>query len=128
MKGRELKIVDERTSFALFPSSILIRSKMEPTPFSTRIDEFLLASGASSPSSRSFSAHLDQHDKLAPFRQQFSIPTRDKVWLDTPTATTVERASEASRPAVYLAGNSLGLMPKSTPGLIQQELSVWATT
>ncbi|GAA5829962.1 hypothetical protein JCM3766R1_006717 [Sporobolomyces carnicolor] len=101
---------------------------MEPTPFSTRIDEFLLASGASSPSSRSFSAHLDQHDKLAPFRQQFSIPTRDKVWLDTPTATTVERASEASRPAVYLAGNSLGLMPKSTPGLIQQELSVWATT
>jgi kynureninase len=29
--------------------------------------------------------------------------------------------------AIYLCGNSLGLLPKATPGLISQELNVWAT-
>ncbi|GAA6013965.1 hypothetical protein JCM11491_003471 [Sporobolomyces phaffii] len=99
-------------------------------PFSERLADLLRASGASDPSCASFATHLDQHDPLASFRQQFSIPTRAAVSQDGAEHREGAAAPKANGEdaAIYLAGNSLGLMPKSTPQLIQQELSVWAAT
>lgn len=52
---------------------------------------------------------LDQHDRLAEFRQRFALPL----------------AADGS-PALYLCGHSLGLMPTAAPALVQQELEDWA--
>src|SRR5688572_19861119 len=52
---------------------------------------------------------LDKADELAGFRQRFYIPegkTRSGI--------------------IYLCGNSLGLQPKKTAELVQQELTDWA--
>ncbi len=52
---------------------------------------------------------LDEADPLARFRQAFHVPVgRD------------------GRERVYLAGNSLGLMPKRTRTLVDEELEAWA--
>jgi len=101
-------------------------------PVSTRLARLLSSSGASSPSSPQFSSYLDQLDQLAPLRSQFSFPKRKTVWTEPYAKEREERGDvdgeEEGRPAVYFAGNSLGLMPKDTPRLIQEELSVWAAT
>jgi len=52
---------------------------------------------------------MDELDPLAPYRALFHLP----------------RASDG-RPAVYLAGNSLGLQPKSTRAYVDAELDDWA--
>jgi kynureninase len=54
-------------------------------------------------------AHLDAEDPLAGFRARFHVPP-------CPDGT----------PAVYLCGNSLGLMPREAGTLVQQELADWA--
>lgn len=38
----------------------------------------------------------------------------------------VQEYERKERSAVYLCGNSLGLMPRRTPVMIAEELDVWA--
>src|SRR4051812_12010849 len=57
----------------------------------------------------SFALQLDEQDELRPSRERFHIPPgRD------------------GKPQIYFAGNSLGLMPKSARGIVEQELDDWA--
>jgi kynureninase len=56
----------------------------------------------------SFAKEMDQNDPLKDYRNQFHLPLQ-----------------ENGQPYVYLCGNSLGLQPKSTAALIQQELTDW---
>ena len=53
--------------------------------------------------------HLDAEDSLRCFRDRFHLPL-----------------GEDGQPLIYLAGNSLGLMPKTTRALVEQELDDWA--
>jgi len=56
-----------------------------------------------------FARRLDAEDPLREFRDRFHIPSgRD------------------GKPLIYLAGNSLGLMPKTARKVVQQELDDWA--
>jgi kynureninase len=56
-----------------------------------------------------FARALDAEDPLRSFRDRFHIPlTKD------------------GQPVIYLVGNSLGLMPKTTRGVVDQELEDWA--
>jgi kynureninase len=55
-----------------------------------------------------FAKELDKNDKLANFRGKFHIPKNEK-----------------GEESIYLCGNSLGLLPKSTRSYIEQELSDW---
>jgi len=57
-----------------------------------------------------FALQLDAEDPLRQFRERFHLP----VGTD-------------GKPLIYLVGNSLGLMPKTTRGLVEQELDDWAT-
>ena len=57
----------------------------------------------------SFARDADRRDPLAGYRERFHIPSRKD-------GTAV----------VYLTGNSLGLQPKSTRALLEQELDDWA--
>ena len=52
---------------------------------------------------------LDGEDPLASFRDRFHLPP-----------------GPDGKPAVYLCGNSLGLMPREVPRLVEQELADWA--
>jgi kynureninase len=56
-----------------------------------------------------FALQLDATDPLRQFRDEFFFP-RDAN----------------GTPRIYLAGNSLGLMPKAARGLVEQELADWA--
>jgi len=56
-----------------------------------------------------FAQQLDAEDPLRGFREKFHIP-----------------AGKDGRPLIYFAGNSLGLMPKSTRKAVEQELDDWA--
>lgn len=92
-----------------------------------RLAKSLSASGASSLSSPSFASFQDSLDPLAKFRAYFNFPSKATVAGEavSPSAS-VNVAPGRGEESVYLAGNSLGLMPKLTPALIQQELSVWS--
>jgi kynureninase len=63
----------------------------------------------------SFAFALDERDPLRPLRDRFHVPD----------ARVIGGASDG--PAIYLTGNSLGLMPKSTAAAVQQELDDWRT-
>ena len=54
-----------------------------------------------------FAQHLDQQDTLHHFRNQFHIPQKNGKEL------------------IYLCGNSLGLQPKKTKQLLDNELLTW---
>lgn len=56
-----------------------------------------------------FARSLDRQDALASFRKRFLLPPA------------------ANGPALYLAGNSLGLQPKATQQYLQAELADWAS-
>ena len=56
-----------------------------------------------------FALQLDAEDSLRQFREEFHLP------LD-----------ENGKPLIYLAGNSLGLMPKAARKIVEQELDDWA--
>lgn len=60
--------------------------------------------------SETYALERDQQDPLKQLRDQFLIPT-----------------DEEGRPLIYFIGNSLGLQPKSTQSLMQEELDAWAT-
>lgn len=57
---------------------------------------------------RLFAQEMDQNDPLKDYRHQFHLP--------------IQKNGQAY---VYLCGNSLGLQPKSTSALLQQELTDW---
>ena len=56
-----------------------------------------------------FALKLDAEDPLRHFREKFHLPL-----------------GKDGQPLIYLAGNSLGLMPKSARELVEQELDDWA--
>src|ERR1700719_2736449 len=56
-----------------------------------------------------FARQLDAEDPLQHFREKFNLPL-----------------GKDGKPAIYFAGNSLGLMPKSARGIVEQELDNWA--
>lgn len=56
-----------------------------------------------------FALEMDAQDPLRGYRDKFHLPT-----------------TENGEPLIYFAGNSLGLMPKTTRGLVEQELEDWA--
>lgn len=56
-----------------------------------------------------FANKLDAEDSLRGFREKFHLPL-----------------GKDGRPLIYFAGNSLGLMPKSTRKIVEQELDDWA--
>ncbi|HYJ06517.1 MAG TPA: kynureninase [Chthoniobacterales bacterium] len=56
-----------------------------------------------------FALQLDAEDSLREFREKFHLPI-----------------GKDGRPLIYLAGNSLGLMPKTARELVDQELDDWA--
>lgn len=53
---------------------------------------------------------LDREDPLARFRGRFAVP-----------------AAKGGGPLTYLCGNSLGLMPKDTRKILDEELTAWET-
>lgn len=55
-----------------------------------------------------FAATLDRKDPLKKFRSKFHIPLHGR------------------KPAIYFAGNSLGLLPKTTEKFLNEELKSWA--
>ena len=57
---------------------------------------------------RDFAVSLDRGDPLGRFRNEFHIPRR-----------------ENGEEEIYLAGNSLGLLPKRTPKYVDAELEKW---
>ena len=58
---------------------------------------------------RAFAEQLDASDPLSTLRERFELPRR-------PDGT----------PITYLCGNSLGLMPSTARGLVEQELEDWS--
>jgi kynureninase len=56
-----------------------------------------------------FAIEVDADDPLRHFRERFHIP-----------------AGKDGEPLIYLCGNSLGLMPKTARGVVEQELDDWA--
>ena len=56
-----------------------------------------------------FAVQLDTVDSLKDFREKFHLPL-----------------GKDGKPLIYLAGNSLGLMPKSARRVVEQELEDWA--
>lgn len=104
------------------------RSTKNPSP-GVRLARNLTASAAPSLSSPAFAQYQDKFDPLARLRDQFSFPTRQAVWPKEHAVLREEMqdvTDEDREPSVYLAGNSLGLMPKSTPDLLREEFKVWA--
>ena len=89
-------------------------------PFAERLKRDLSASGAPAVNSAAFAKYQDSQDEaFAPFKHRFSFPSKS-------TVAGQESAGEDGKGSVYLAGNSLGLMPKTTPELVRQELEVWS--
>src|SRR6266436_10221779 len=56
-----------------------------------------------------FARQLDAEDPLRHFRERFHLPL-----------------GADGKPLIYLAGNSLGLMPKAARQIVEQELEDWA--
>jgi len=56
-----------------------------------------------------FALQLDAEDALRDFREKFHLPL-----------------GKEGQPLIYLAGNSLGLMPKAARKMVEQELDDWA--
>jgi kynureninase len=56
-----------------------------------------------------FALRMDAEDPLRAFRGRFHVPR-----------------SRGGEPLIYFVGNSLGLMPKATRGVVAQELDDWA--
>src|SRR3954471_6109271 len=57
----------------------------------------------------SFARRMDGEDPLRSFREKFHLPL-----------------GKNGEPLIYFAGNSLGLMPRTTRQLVEQELADWA--
>lgn len=74
--------------------------------------------------SRRLAEHLDATDTLRGFRESFHVPRmRDLSAVDK---SLLE--GDADQDCLYLAGNSLGLMPRAVRTVLEEELHKWATT
>lgn len=73
-------------------------------------------------STAGFSAQLDDRDPLSELRNAFNIP-KNRIVVPTGYAGLDDATLEQE--CAYFAGNSLGLMPKSTIDYVRQELEVW---
>ncbi|KAL1944564.1 hypothetical protein VTO73DRAFT_2994 [Trametes versicolor] len=62
-----------------------------------------------------------EQDTLSKYRDEFVVPTFRQMKA---SAVPAEIADE---PSTYLCGNSLGLLPKRSKKLIEEELDVWGT-
>ncbi|XP_059906750.1 kynureninase [Gadus macrocephalus] len=82
--------------------------------------ERLSADLGCSPVSRELAAELDRRDELGHLRQQFFLP---KV-ADLPPSDL--SLVDGSQECIYFVGNSLGLQPKSTKKILEEELEKWA--
>lgn len=78
--------------------------------------------GADELSTEAFSRLLDDRDELSELRNAFNIPQNRIV---VPTGYAGMDDTELDQECAYFAGNSLGLMPKSTIEYVKQELEVW---
>ena len=109
-----------------------MQSTDKAAPLKTRLARQLAASGAVSLADPKLALYLDANDPLQEFRQRFSFPKRRTVWPDEYRAEMESLGEDArdedATECVYLAGNSLGLMPVDTPALLQEELSVWSAS
>ncbi|KAJ3368156.1 hypothetical protein HDU91_000788 [Kappamyces sp. JEL0680] len=82
------------------------------------------------PLSREFARKLDE--KSVHFRDDFVIPTvrevveHERMACALNIAIVLESEEELAASCVYLCGNSLGLQPKETRRLLNEELDVWA--
>lgn len=94
---------------------------------STALERYLALAGVPYTPERHVAEQLDAVDPLRSLCDQFSFPTKQRVWPQGRSNSAETPESDSHSPAVYLAGNSLGLMPKSTPDLLRQELDVWST-
>lgn len=78
--------------------------------------------------SREYAEALDAHDKLAPLRDEFLIPTvsslKKKALNGIPPRDDEEEGSE---PSIYLIGNSLGAQPKTVRKYLDAQLETWAS-
>ncbi|KAL0143435.1 kynureninase [Mucor lusitanicus] len=68
-------------------------------------------------------SELDAHNTLSPYRNEFAIPTRRDV---SGEKSIYENENDLDQPCTYLCGNSLGLMPKRSRQLINEELDAWS--
>ncbi|PKC14716.1 kynureninase [Rhizophagus irregularis] len=84
--------------------------------------EKLANKGKVDPLSNDFAKYLDENDKLKYLRYEFTIPKARDIVSDGVEALSPEDDS------VYFCGNSLGLMPRRTRDLVNQELDVWASS
>lgn len=75
-----------------------------------------------------YARHLDSTDPLARFRSEFLIPSKSDL-QHHPHAESrpPSEQNDPADPCIYLCGNSLGLQPKATRTLINEELTIWAT-
>ena len=95
-------------------------------PAASRFDARLVESDAPSLHSSEFTQHMDKLDPLADLRNGFSFPKKSVVWPDAHRLEMESRGSdEGNEEAVYMAGNSLGLMPNAVTGGIAEELDAW---
>mmetsp|Transcript_38865 Transcript_38865/g.82010 ORF Transcript_38865/g.82010 Transcript_38865/m.82010 type:complete len:454 (+) Transcript_38865:22-1383(+) len=67
-----------------------------------------------------FAAWMDGRDPLRHFRAQFHIPKKGQL---PPTSKELANLDDD---CVYMTGNSLGLQPKRTKQLVNEELDKWA--
>ena len=88
-----------------------------------------------------FASAMDAADSLAHLRNEFCIPRRrhhgkapkhdeQPVASPSPATSRDDSGSANGTPVpeelVYLCGNSLGLLPKESRRLVEQEFDVWA--
>lgn len=78
-------------------------------------------------STREYARHMDSIDPLRESRNEFLIPAKADLKDPHPEAKPLEAQNDPSDPCLYLCGNSLGPQPKRTRGLLNEELSIWAT-
>lgn len=92
-----------------------------------RLARALAASGATTLADPAFSLYQDHADPFDYARREFQFPKKEVVWPERFKFSTAKGAAEGQEACVYLAGNSLGLMPRNVGELILQELDVWRT-
>eukprot|EP00055_Hartaetosiga_balthica_P011009 m.48869 g.48869 ORF g.48869 m.48869 type:complete len:452 (+) comp7420_c1_seq1:36-1391(+) len=71
--------------------------------------------------SQEFAAMMDEKDPIAHLRDEFFVPKNgDLKCVDNSLV-------DPNESSIYFCGNSLGLQPKRTKRIINEELDVWAT-
>ncbi|KAG1139780.1 hypothetical protein G6F38_009586 [Rhizopus arrhizus] len=68
---------------------------------------------------------LDENDNLSKFRQEFVIPTLKSLSEVTGMYLYPDSNEKSDEECTYLCGNSLGLMPKRSRQLVNEEFDAW---